>query len=58
MKYVSTLMKVMPTACRLLRYDYGSPGQYRIYHNDPMFMDKQAFANSADQDQTAPKRAF
>ena len=27
MKYVSTLMKVMPTTCRLLRYDYGSPGR-------------------------------
>ncbi|KAL5012104.1 hypothetical protein ScPMuIL_010655 [Solemya velum] len=30
-EYVETLMKVMPTACRLLRYDYGSAGAIGYY---------------------------
>ncbi|KAL5012030.1 hypothetical protein ScPMuIL_010581 [Solemya velum] len=36
-EYVKTLMKVMPNACRLLRYDYGSPGvmgYYQAHLND------------------------
>lgn len=31
MDYVKTLMTVMPNVCRLLRYDYGSPGN--THHN-------------------------
>ncbi|KAJ8297562.1 hypothetical protein KUTeg_024093 [Tegillarca granosa] len=31
MDYVKTLMKVMPNVCRLLRYDYGSPGVMGYY---------------------------
>jgi len=26
MEYVRTLLRVMPKSCKLLRYDYGSPG--------------------------------
>ena len=26
-KYIETLFKAMPQVCRLLRYDYGSPGE-------------------------------
>ena len=32
MQYVKTLMKVMPKACKLLRFDYGSPGVLGYYH--------------------------
>jgi len=31
MEYVRTLMRVMPKSCKLLRYDYGSPG-WKFYH--------------------------
>ena len=30
MDYVKTLMTVMPNVCRLLRYDYGSPGEAKM----------------------------
>lgn len=30
MEYVKTLMTVMPNVCRLLRYDYGSPGKVTL----------------------------
>lgn len=30
-EYVKTLMRVMPNVCRLLRYDYGSPGVMGYY---------------------------
>ncbi|KAL3880811.1 hypothetical protein ACJMK2_033018 [Sinanodonta woodiana] len=30
-EYVTTLMEVMPVSCRLLRYDYGSPGVMQYY---------------------------
>ena len=30
-EYVSTLMKVMPDQCKLLRFDYGSPGVMGYY---------------------------
>ena len=30
--YVRTLMKVMPRVCKLLRYEYGSPGVLGYYH--------------------------
>ena len=29
MIYVRTLTRVMPKVCKLLRYDYGSPGESR-----------------------------
>ena len=29
-----------------------------VYHNDPKFLDRQVWANSADPDQTAPRGAF
>lgn len=32
MDYVKTLMTVMPNVCRLLRYDYGSPGNIHNNH--------------------------
>ncbi|KAK2176605.1 hypothetical protein NP493_652g01000 [Ridgeia piscesae] len=32
LQYVRTLMKVMPKTCKLLRYDYGSPGVLGYYH--------------------------
>ena len=32
MNYVRTLMKVMPRVCKLLRYEYGSPGVLGYYH--------------------------
>ena len=31
--------------------------QNEIYHNDPKFSDRYVLANSADQDQTAPRGA-
>lgn len=31
MDYIKTLMKVMPNVCKLLRYDYGSPGVMAYY---------------------------
>ncbi|XP_067662939.1 cytoplasmic FMR1-interacting protein-like [Haliotis asinina] len=31
MEYVRTLMRVMPESCKLLRYDYGSPGVMGYY---------------------------
>jgi len=30
MEYVRTLLRVMPKSCKLLRYDYGSPGMINI----------------------------
>ena len=30
---------------------------YSIYYNDPKFLDRYAWANSADPDQTAPRGA-
>ena len=32
------------------------PAFYRTYHNDPKYLDRQIWANSADPDQTAPRR--
>ena len=32
MNYVRTLMKVMPRSCKLIRYEYGSPGVLSYYH--------------------------
>ncbi|XP_013390578.1 cytoplasmic FMR1-interacting protein 2 isoform X3 [Lingula anatina] len=32
LQYVRTLMKVMPSVCKLPRYDYGSPGVLGYYH--------------------------
>ena len=28
---------------------------FTVYHNDPKFLDRQVWANSADPDQTAPE---
>ncbi len=35
MIYVRTLTRVMPKVCKLLRYDYGSPGELRVASNFP-----------------------
>lgn len=32
MQYMKTLTKVMPKTCKLLRYDYGSPGVLGYYY--------------------------
>ena len=32
MQYMRTLTKVMPKNCKLLRYDYGSPGVLGYYY--------------------------
>ena len=32
MQYVRTLTRAMPKQCKLLRYDYGSPGVLAYYH--------------------------
>ena len=35
-QYVRTLMKVMPKVCKLLRYDYGSPGKSLVLSTPKM----------------------
>ena len=45
-------LKGIPDAFNLVRKEKSS---HINYHNDPKFLDRQVWANSADPDQTAPR---
>ena len=59
MQYMNTLHKVMPKVCKLLRYDYGSPGLYfsslYIHSVCPLLLIRTALCSSQREKEKAKK---